>query len=152
MRTMIVQVIHWNFLLEPFRGISASRIRFTKISIKNIIQVILRIFTKVSLYSMLFSKEKKSKIFRIAFYDQYEMTIINSFKHVWQTIYLYSSMCIQLKWVEYYKVLESVLCLINIRVISNAYYYLQSVIQVLLLIMCERIQDSLRNKSYVWLD
>ena len=62
---------------------------------------------------------RKPNVFWITFCDQSEVIVVPLFKHMWQTVCLYLSMWIQLKWVGSDKTLESVLCLMDIRVIDN---------------------------------
>ena len=50
-------------MIEPFRGISSLRIRFTKIIIPKVLQVDPRIRAMVYIYSVLVAKDKKKNVF-----------------------------------------------------------------------------------------
>ena len=79
-------------------------------------------------------KTRKPNVFQTPFRDQSVMTVMYLFNHVWQTVCLYLSMCVRLKWVGSDKLLESVFCLMDIRVTDNFRQYLWTVICVLLLL------------------
>ena len=68
---------------------------------------------------MLIEKYDKPKCILINFCYQSAMTGMTLFDNMWQKLCLYSSMCVQLKWVRSYKLSESVLCLMDIHVITN---------------------------------
>ena len=71
-----------------------------------------------------FPKMRKPNIFWIPFRDQNANTVMTLFVHVLRTVCLYLIIFLQLKWVGSDKLLESVLCLIDIHVIANFCYYL----------------------------
>ena len=73
----------------------------------------------VSLYQMWFDKDKKKNAFRIPFSDESATTVMNLFDNMWQTMVLYSIMCVLLKWVVSDKLLESVLSLMDVLVTAN---------------------------------
>ena len=75
----------------------------------------------------MFPKWIISNVFQIPFRDQYEMTVIPLFEHVLQTIWLYSSMYVRLKWFGSNTLLESVLCLMYIRAIVNVCQYVYEI-------------------------
>ena len=129
---IIVQAIDLQFLIEHFRGISSLCIIMTKISIWEFLQVNLESVWWCLFIHRWFPKTIKPNVFRIPFRDQTSMTGMPLFKNMLQTVCLYLSMWVQLKWVGYDKLLESVKCLMDIRSIANVYYYLYMVIWMLL--------------------
>ena len=55
-----VQVLDWNLLIEPIRGISYICIKITKRNNPNVLQVVPIIYVNVYLFSMCISEEEKT--------------------------------------------------------------------------------------------
>ena len=71
------------------------------------------------LYSLLVAEDNKTKFILNSFCDQTVMTVVNLFKNLLQTVCFYSSMLVILKRVVSNKLLDSVLHLMDIRVVAD---------------------------------
>ena len=91
-RKIIVRVIHWQFLLEPFCDISYMFIRLPNTVIPNALQVVPIIHENMSLFCAL-PKTRKPNVFWIPYRDKSELTVMPLFKHVWQTVCIFIRAC-----------------------------------------------------------
>ena len=114
-RTIFVRVIYWHFLLETFRSISFFRIQLPKINIRNVFESTNNPCNGVSLFNVRCWRRDKP-IFILPLRDQSSMNIMSLLEHVGWTVCL-------LKLVGFLKLLQSILCLVYIRVTANVRYY-----------------------------
>ena len=64
-------------------------------------------------------KARKPNLFWIPFFYKTKITVMTLFDNVSQNMCLYLSLWVRLKWVGYDKLLEFVLCLMDVHIIAN---------------------------------
>ena len=114
-----IMLVSWMYHVHSIKFPFHIVIGAPKISIPNVLRINLWSVWWCWFIQYFFPKTRKPYVFWIPFCDQSEMTVMHLFKHVWKTVWLYLIMYVRLKWVGSDKLLESVLRLMDIRVIDN---------------------------------
>ena len=68
-------------------------------------------------------KTRKPNVFRIPFRDKSTIKVMTLFEHVWQTLCLYLSMCLRLKWVGYDK-------LLGLKMVQKLYIWVMKTVRI----------------------